>query len=435
MPRPTIAARGLACVVTVIALGCAPAAPPDVAGGGCAEEADDRPRLLACYERGVEARERGDWSVARDAFLEAVALAPQSPSLRLHAASALARVGNNRACLEHLEAAARLGCAADLASDEVFHQVALRPEFADVIRRLAANAAPLAPGEVVHRFTDLELWVEGIALDEMTGDIYVGSLFEHAIYRLDGRGAAERVGSPDELMEVIGIWVDGGRRALWAVTGDGPWDDTEGKPPRRNELVRLDLDTGAVDGRWPIPDDVPRLLNDVTGAADGTVWASESLRGEVYRVSPDGELELFARYGELVFLNGIAVSPDGSRLYLGDFVGLTSVVPADGSVQRIAGHDMALGMVDGLSWFDGGLVVVQNNPRVNFRVVRVDLGADGVTAERLEILAAGVPDGTIPYTSAVMGDTVWVVAGAPFELKQTGERPPAAAVVRMPLGR
>lgn len=433
MMRTNIAPVGLLCVL--IALGCAPVAPPNGASDRSAGETDDRPPLLVIYERGVEARDHGDWTEARDAFVEAVTLAPQSPSLRIHAASALARVGDGPACLEQLGAAARLGATADLGSDEAFHELAGRPEFADVARRLAANAAPLAPAEVVHRFTDIELWAEGIAVDETTGDVYVGSFYERSIYRLGSAGTVEPIGSADDLMEVIGIWVDGGRRALWAVTGDGPWRDTEGVPPRRNELVRFDLDTGAVDGRWPIPDDVPRLLNDVTVAADGTVWASESLRGEVYRIRPDGELELFARYGELVFLNGIAVSPDGTRLYLGDFVGVTVVSPTDGSVRRITGDDMALGMVDGLSWFDGGLVLVQNNPRVNLRVVRVDLGADGVTAEHLEVLASGVPEGTIPFTSAVMDDTVWVVAGAPFELKETGETPPAAAVVRMPLGR
>lgn len=433
MTRSKFIAGGIWCVLVIIAVGCAPSAPLETESDQPVDRTDERPVLLAAYERGVEARRRGDWVAAQSAFLEAVELAPDSPSLRLQAASALARTGNASVCLEQLEAAARLGGAADLGTDEAFHELANRPEFADVVGRLATNAAPLAPAEVAHRFSDSEVWVEGIAVDETTGDVYVGSFFERAVYRLRVSGEVERIGSEDDLMEVIGIWVDGERRALWVVSGDGPWRETDGAPPRRNELVRFDLDSGGVDGRWPIPDDAPRLLNDVTVAADGTVWASESLRGEVYRIPPDGELELFARFDDLVFLNGIAVSPDGTRLYLGDFVGVTVVSPADGSVQKVTGEDMALGMVDGLSWFDGGVVLVQNHPRVNNRVVRVDLAADGVTAERLEILPSGVPVGTIPFTSAVLADTVWVVAGAPFELREAGEPPPPAAVVRMPL--
>ena len=94
---------------------------------------------------------------------------------------------------------------------------------------------------------------------------------------------------------------------------------------------------------------------------------------------------------------------------------------------------MALGMIDGMSWVDNRLVLVQNNRHVNFRVVRVDLDDGAHAAEHLEVLPGGLPEGLIPYTCAVGDDTVYVVAAAPFDLMDRGEVPPAPVIVRMPL--
>ncbi len=403
--------------------------PDDVSHG-------DTPALLVHYESAMEAGNKEDWAAARDAFIAGIEIAPNAPVLHFHAARTFARLGNSKSCREHLETVIRLGGTADLAADEAFASLLDQPGFEELARSLRNNGEPPPAAEILHRFTDTELWPEGVAVDSETGDVYVGSIHRRVIHLLTPDGRLEEVGSraEDGLMEVIGIWVDAPRRALWAVTGEGEWKDPNEGPPRRNELVRYDLSTGLIDGRWNIPDDELRLLNDVVVGPDGTAWATESLRGEVFRVTPDGELELFARFPELVFLNGIAISDDGGILYLGHFAGLSVVSPDDRTIKPVPGRDMALGMVDGLSWADDNrLVLVQNSHRVNFRVVRVDLDAGGRTAERLEILRSGLPEGLIPYTSAIDGDSVIVVAAAPFDLMDRGEAPPPPVVVRFPL--
>jgi len=393
------------------------------------------PTLLDHYESATKAAADGDWKSARDAFLAGLRMAPNAPALQFNVARAHARLGKYDACVNHLEAAIRLGATTDLAADESYADVIHRPGFRDLAQRLLANGAPLPSAEVIHRFDDAELWPEGIAFDTSTGDIYVGSLHRHAIYRVTPAGAAEELGtsSQDGLLEVLGIWVDADRRALWAATGEGAWQEPVDGPPRRNELIRYDLETGLLDGRWVVPDDELRLLNDVVVGSDGTAWATETMRGELFRVRPDGELELFRRFGDLVFLNGITISEDGSAIYLGHFAGLSKVSPKDGSIEEIRGPNMALGMVDGLSHTAGRLVLVQNSHRVNFRVVRVDLDTTGRIAENLEVLPSGLPEGLIPYTSAIAGDSVVVVAAATFDLLDRGEVPPAPVVVRMPL--
>lgn len=421
--------------VVVLVVSCAPAeTPPDDATRNVTVEGET-PTLLEHYENATQAATREDWESARDSFSAGLEIAPTAPALQFHVAHAHARLGEYARCRNHLETAIHLGATTDLAADEAYADVIHQPEFQDLAQRLLANGAPHSPAEIVHHFADAELWPEGIAFDDATGDIYVGSLKRHAIFRVTPTGAAEELGasSEDGLMEVLGIWVDADRRALWAATGEGAWNEPLDGPPRRNELVRYDLETGRLDGRWPIPDDELRLLNDVVVGPDGTAWATETARGELYRVRPDGNLELFRRFEDLIYLNGISISEDGENLFLGHFAGLSLVSPEDGSIEEIRGADMALGMVDGLSHTTDRLVLVQNSQRVNFRVVVVDLDPETGAAIDLEILRSGLPEGLIPYTSAIAGDSVIVVAAATFDLMDRGEVPPAPVVVRMPL--
>jgi sugar lactone lactonase YvrE len=391
--------------------------------------------LIECFEVAARAAEREDWSSALGAYKSGLELEPNLPALHINAARTEARLGNERACRAHLEAAVRLGVTTDLAADEAYTAFLEQPEFRELAEELLTNGEPMAEAEIVHRFTDAELWPEGIAVDTTTGDLYVGSIGRRAIYRLSPDGRVEEFGtsSEDGLMEVLGMWVDSGRRTLWAATGLGEYKEPLDGPPRKNELIRYDLETGRIERRYAVPDDEHRLLNDVVVGPDGTAWATETLRGELFRVLPGAELEIFRRYPELVYLNGIALSSDGETVYLGHYGGLSAVSADDGSIESIRGRDMALGMVDGLSTIDAGFVMVQNSRHVNFRVVRVGLGQDETIAEDLEVLECGLPDGLIPYTCAVHDGAVFVIAGADFSLMGGEEPPPAPAVVRLSL--
>jgi Cu-Zn family superoxide dismutase len=418
----------------VVIASCAPREDARDAQEAEIAETPSQPELLLCFNRGTEATKIEDWAGARDAFLDGIEVAPDVPALHLAAAGAEARLGNDAASRAHLEALARLGATADLEADDSFAEYLSRPDFLDLANRLRTNGAPHPAAEVVHIFEDKELWPEGIAIDRATGELYVGSIHRRAIFRLATDGSLHEVewSPPDDLGEVIGIWVDSDRRALWAATGDGEWREPVSGPPRTNGLVRIDLETGDLT-RFPVPDDEVRLLNDVVVAPDGTVWATESVRSEVYRISPGSELELYRRFPEMVFLNGLAVSGDGRTLFLGHYGGLSALDLEEESIQPVRGNDMALGMIDGMSWVDDRLVLVQNNRHVNFRVVRVDLDAGARTAENLDVLPSGLPEGLIPYTCAVGDDSVYVVAAATFDLMDRGEVPPAPAIVRMPL--
>ena len=389
--------------------------------------------LMVHAQRAHEAAGNEEWGTALAEYRIALEQEPDHPILLFRVARYEAKLGQEDAAIAHLERAAELGATGDTDSDDFFDSLRERDDFQAVTRRLVENGRPHETAEVVITFEDAELWPEGIATDAATGDIYVGSFGRHKVVRIPPSGEVEDFGttSEDDLQAVVGIWVDSERRELWAATGDQP---TPGAPPVPGEVVRYSIDSGALAARYPGPDDgKPQLINDVTVGPDGTAYVTESLGGRIFRVPPDGDaLELFKSFPLLAFINGVAISDDGSMLYFAHIEGLSAIDLATGSTMRVTATDgSVLGMGDGLSWAGDGLVIVQNQPQLNFRIVHAALDEMGSRVTELSVLPSGLPAGLIPYTSAVLDQTAYIVAAAEFGLMEGDEVPPAPVVVKM----
>ena len=296
------------------------------------------------------------------------------------------------------------------------------------------NGAPFPPAEIHVTFADRRLYPEGIAWDADTGDLFTGSFTRNKIVRVTPEGEVSDLGTSatDDLGGVLGMWVDAPRRELWAVAGSTSMEVMN----HPAELVRYQVDTGDLLARYPAPElEETILLNDVVVTPDGTAWVTESLLGGLYRVPPGGaELELFIPLTGFGFANGIAASAEGGTIYVAHAEGVSAIDPSSGAVERVVPDGpFTLVSADGLSWADGGLVLVQNHPSLNNRVVRVTLDDNGRRATALQVLDAGVPDGLIPYTSAWGEGTVYVIASPIFDLDSPDDPPPPpSAIVSIP---
>ncbi|MEJ2084268.1 MAG: hypothetical protein P8Y44_01145, partial [Acidobacteriota bacterium] len=272
--------------------------------------------LMAHAQRAREAAANDDWGTALAEYRVALEHEPDHPILLFRVARYEAKVGQDDAAIAHLERVAELGATGDTESDDSFDLLREREDFQAVAQRLAENGLAPKPAEVVVTFEDAELWPEGIATDAATGDIYVGSFGRGKVVRISPTGEVEDFGSTaeDDLQAVVGIWVDSERRELWMATGDQANPES---PPVAGEVVRYSIDSGRLAARYPGPDDgKPQLINDVTVGPDGTAFVTESLGGRIFRVPPDGDaLELFRSFPSLAFINGVAISEDGSMLY------------------------------------------------------------------------------------------------------------------------
>ena len=423
--------------LTLLTLGCADSGPdpePSTKTTSVATPDTRAVNLATLGQKARQAKAEENWETAREIYLEALGVAPGHPVVYERIAEVEIRLGMEDAAMGHLSTLARLGGTTPQIDQPLFEPLVIHPDFAAVAARIRANGAPQELAEVFVTFEDRRLSPEGLAWDPETGDLFTGSFLLRKIVRIRPDGVVSDLGDSanDGLGAVLGMWVDAARRELWAASGS----TSMAEMTHPAELLRYDVDTGELVARYPVPEsDEILLVNDVVVTPDGTAWLTESLAGRLYRMPPGSEaLELFLELPQFGFANGIAASGDGETIYVAHAEGLSAIDPTTRTIEQVEPQgDFTLVSADGLSWADDGLILVQNQPSLNNRVVWVGLDPTGRKATHLRQLAVGLPEGLSPYTSAVGGGFVFVTASPPIDTETDLEKFPPPAIVRLPL--
>lgn len=256
---------------------------------------------------------------------------------------------------------------------------------------------------------------EGIAVDARTGDTYVGSFTNGAVYRAAAGQQRAEVFLPagtDGRQTANGLRVDAAGR-LWVT------DHTAG-------VAVYDTGTRKLIARFDAPAGTQPFVNDLAETPDGSMYLTDSVRPVVYRVTAQQLTEAAAQGGRGVLtqyadlsaangagapgpklLNGIVADPSGRFLLVVDMgpgelyrIGL-GAQPAIGKVS-LRGANMVDG--DGLELRGDTLWVVHNRSNA---VSRWKIDADGTAAEQQQ----RVTDESlrIPTTMAHNGNRLLVV--------------------------
>jgi superoxide dismutase, Cu-Zn family len=220
------------------------------------------------------------------------------------------------------------------------------------------------PGEAV--------FPESIGVDTATGDAYVGSLADGALYRLTGDGKAEVWGpaGQDGRGSVAGVKVDAQRR-LWAAGG---YEGT---------LWVYDLASGDLLARMDAGQR-PSCVNDIAFGADGAAYVTDSLIPALFLAQ--GEPVVLDRWVDLAAagvpwpqglnFNGIVLTPDRRHLVAcqtntGRF---WRIELATGNVAEVALDGGPLEHCDGLAISGPALYIAVNARNV---IAVADMADDG----------------------------------------------------------
>lgn len=274
-------------------------------------------------------------------------------------------------------------------------------------KQLDEKAPRMDFAPTVFELEDRELLPEGIAWDAGTGHFFVGS-FKKKILRVSSTGVTEFAGAEANLDYVLGLAVDSPRRLLYAVSTTAITE--EGEKNRRNAIVVFDLEKGKVLRRVDVPG--ARQLNDVAIARGGRVFASDSASGAVYEITAAGAAKEILPAGQIRGTNGLAASPDATRLYLAHSTGIAVMDLANpGTMKRVAiPARQSVAAIDGLYEWQGQLVGVQNVTTPG-RVILMTLSPDGATITRVQtLLSHHHPALAEPTTGAITDKGFYLLA-------------------------
>ncbi|HUR93210.1 MAG TPA: hypothetical protein VMY76_01410 [Gemmatimonadales bacterium] len=399
----------------------------------------------AAYQQAVQAYTAHDIPSFLRYAIEAERLRPAHGGVVYTLASAYTLAGDSSAALRTLRRYAQLGYTADLAADSDFVSLRTSPAYDELRGALAQNAAPLARGRPAFTLPARDLLTEGIAHDPSSGAFFVSSVHQRKIVRVDRRG---RVSAFSSLVDAglpapFGLRVDPSRGALWATFAAVPQMvgyDSAGAAP--SGLVRFELSTGAITGRFLVPTDgKPHALGDLTVSRTGDVYATDSRGPVVYRLRAGTDsLERFVESPLLLSAQGLALDADERSLYVADYSrGLLRVDVATRQVRLVDVDDGILTLgIDGLYMADRDLVAIQNGVTPH-RVVRLSLDARGDRVVRAEVLERARPDYAEPTLGVVVGRELFYIANSQWErFRDDGgvdapERLQAPLVLRLPL--
>lgn len=367
-------------------------------------------------------RKQGHLAHETLAWARAVALRPHLGRYKLELAAAYAQQDKKREAYNALLELQAQGYAYQIKDDPRFAKVATTEVWTYTLKGFDANREPFGEGRVSHTLPREHELIESIAWDPSRKQLLVGSARDGKVYKLAKDGKLMPLVSADAengMWSVFDLVVDAERGVLWVASTAVPhyrgYDAA--KHLGRAGVFKFDLATGKFLKRFLSPSIAGQafFLSTLALGKDGEVYVADGVNNAVYQVRDDRFRRLF-HAPVLGSIRGMAVSGDGKKLYLGDhergILGfeLDSGKPFDVSVPKT----LALGGIDGLAWWQGHLIVVQNgmNPP---RVMRLKLQADGKGIAAVQPLVANQPELTLPTLGTLAGDEFYFIANSQKE--------------------
>jgi len=262
---------------------------------------------------------------------------------------------------------------------------------------------------------------EAMAVDPETDRLFIGTIRDGEVHVWSSDEKTWSVFADDQrvpdLKAIFSLAIDSENNVLWVASGmTSHYRDFDREAFGETALIKLDLDTGEHLATYPVESaNRDHLLGALTVASDGTVYATDSLLPIVFRLEPDAKTpEIFFGSPQLSSLRGLALDEEKQKLYVADYQ--RGIVILDTSGQDRAWSlaipdTLNLGGIDGIYFSKPYLVAIQNGISPD-RVVRLELGDDGLGVLGVAPVVAALPEFEGPTYGALHDDTLHFFANS-----------------------
>jgi hypothetical protein len=378
-------------------------------------------------------RETGNTRDRVRCVLEMERLLNGAPNAVRAAARVYAEAGDPLHALAALERYARLGQSDPTllsGSDARFSSLVKRPRYKAILRRLAANAAPVSRAERALLIADSGLLAEDIDYDAGSDSFLVTSVLEDKIVRIARDGRLVNFASSPSRWPMLALKIDAEHHRVWATeVAMSGFDAVPAGERGRSALLSFDLLTGALESRVQGPEGAE--LGDLVLTREGQPLVSDGTGGGVYRLTGN-QLERLDR-GEFISPQTPVAHPDGRHLIIPDYArGIGVLDLQTRALTWLASEGRhALYGIDGL-YLRGATLVATQNGSVPERVVEFGIDATLRRVESELVVERATSNLGDPTHGVVVGSFFYYIANSGWDqldehgrLKKGGHLTPA----------
>ena len=294
------------------------------------------------------------------------------------------------------------------------------PAFRALLAKIEKENPPVIRSTTTFVLKERDLAPEGIAYDSIGRNFYISSVSKRKIVVVGEDGVARDFKEPrqDGLGQTLGMKVDAKRRFLWVVSDSSVPGSAAGEnvmsysSDAQYGVFQYDPKTGALLYKHLIPTGSEGFLNDVALTSRGVAFVTNTGTGEVFRISPDHDgIEPFLPANTVPQANGIAVSTDDKLLFVAGWLGVVRVDIASKRVKMLSKpRRISDAGLDGVYFYKGSLVGIQNPDLHPGRVMRYYLNSNMDQIERAEVLESYNPIFEVPTTATLVDGSIYFMA-------------------------
>ncbi|WP_324827297.1 SMP-30/gluconolactonase/LRE family protein [Qipengyuania zhejiangensis] len=360
---------------------------------------------------------------------------PDSGSVRLRLLSAQVSAGEFEGALSTLEYLYARGYVFSEAGQAQIGKLMAPVGAGRIAERLRATAEPIERSELVATVPAIAELPESVVRDPVTGRLLVTTVVGRSVYGVNPQGAWSEF-NPLDSDNLSGIVRSPATGEFWVASGD--IDQSDDALPAFAGLIKLGAD-GAKPVRLAAP--AGGAPSDLAVSADGTFYASDPLSGAIYRGREgDASLGILVPAGTLRSPQGLAISADGTKLYVSDYrYGIAIVALTGGKIARLSTElPVLLDGIDGL-WRHGNELVGVQNGTSPMQIVALQLSDDSMSVVGHRVLERSHREWTEPLSGSLDGDALLYIANGQWDMFVAGKRlegkPPRTTQIRsLPLG-
>jgi sugar lactone lactonase YvrE len=266
------------------------------------------------------------------------------------------------------------------------------------------------------RVEDKLLIPEGTAYDSVAKYIYLSSIYQRKVIRVDSMGNVEDFvrSRQDDLLAVTGLAINANKRILYLCSGYSPQifvSDTSDIRDKRTAIYAYSLETGKLIHKYK--SDSAVFFNDLTIASNGDIYTTDSDGNAVYHINTaEQNVSKLVTESMLYGPNGITFDAEGRYLYIAAYLsGLYKVDVTSGKGGWVKKEDsISLAGIDGLEWYNNSVIV--NSPSEHKAIRRLYFNNDQSKIIREEILACHPKLIHETTTGTIIGNRFYFIANS-----------------------